>query len=98
MSLRGRPIEENAALPDGRSAVVRVGVPDDSYVAKRALETIAVEIVLDERIAASLNTVLSPDHESEARALALEIVAGLEAGELEPTAAAIEPLADRIPG
>jgi hypothetical protein len=85
-------------LPDGREARVRVGVPDDPYVAKRELQTVAVEIVLDERVAASLNTVLSPDHESEARALALEIVAGLEAGELEPTAAAIEPLADRIPG
>lgn len=98
MSLRGRPITENAALPDGREAVVRVGVPDDPYVAKREFETVAVEIVLDERVAASLNTVLSPDHESEARALALEIVAGLEAGELQPTAAAIESLADRIPG
>jgi hypothetical protein len=32
---------------------------------------------------------------SEARALAREIDAGLESGDLEPTAAALEPLADQ---
>ena len=83
-------------LPDGRAALVRVGVPDDSYVAKKELDTVAVEIVLDERVAATVNTVLSVDQESEALALAREIVGGLESGSLEPTAGAIEPLADRI--
>jgi hypothetical protein len=98
LSLRGRAIEQTASLPDGREALVRVGVPDDSYIAKRELDTVAVEILVDERVAASVNSVLNVDQETEARALAREIVAGLEAGEFEPTAAAIEPLADRIPG
>jgi len=43
---------------------------------------------------AAVNTVLGPQQESEALQLAREIVAGLESGNLEPTAAAIEPLAD----
>lgn len=97
MSLRGRPIVQQAALPDGRRLVVRVGVPDDSYIPKRELDTVALELLEDGQVAATVNTVLGPEHESEARALAREIKAGLESGELEPTAAAIEPLADRIP-
>ncbi len=44
---------------------------------------------------AAVNTVLEADQVSEARALAREIVAGLESGEFEPTAAALEPLADQ---
>jgi hypothetical protein len=44
---------------------------------------------------AAVNTVLEADQVSEARALAREIVAGLESGDLEPTAAALEPLADQ---
>jgi hypothetical protein len=43
---------------------------------------------------AAVNTVLGPEQQSEALHLAKEIVAGLESGTLEPTAAAIEPLAD----
>jgi hypothetical protein len=96
MSLRGRTVEERATLPDGRAALVRVGVPDDSYLGKKQMDTVAAEIVLDGGVAATVNTVLAVDQESEAVELAREIVAGLEAGELEPTAAAIEPLADRL--
>ncbi|MBA2462928.1 MAG: hypothetical protein H0V45_14390 [Actinobacteria bacterium] len=48
-----------------------------------------------EEVLATLNTVLDPEQESEARALAREIAAGLESGDLEPTAGAIEPLADQ---
>jgi hypothetical protein len=44
---------------------------------------------------AAVNTVLEADQTSEALALAREIVAGLESGKLEPTAAALEPLADQ---
>jgi hypothetical protein len=40
--------------------------------------------------------VLDADQTSEAMALAREVVEGLESGELEPTAGAIEPLADRL--
>jgi hypothetical protein len=97
MSLRGSPKEETASLPDGREVRVRVGVPDDPYVAKRDLDTVAVELFVDGAAAAAVNTVLSVQHESEARELAREIVRGLESGELAPTASAIEPLADRLP-
>ena len=96
MTLRARPVEETATLPDGRAAAVRVGVPDDPYIAKSQLDTVAVELRIDEMVAATVNTVLDADQVSEARALALEIVAGLEAGTLEPTAGAIEPLADTL--
>ena len=43
-----------------------------------------------------MNTVLDPDQTSEALELAREIVRGLESGDLEPTAGAIEPLADTL--
>jgi hypothetical protein len=97
MSLRGRPIEQPAALPDGRRLLVRVGVPDDPYIPKRELATVALELVEDGQVSASVNTVLAPDQESEALALAREVVARLESGDLQPTAGAIEPLADSIP-
>jgi hypothetical protein len=97
VSLRGHTIERPATLPDGREALVRVGVPDDSYVPRRELRTVAVELVLGDRVAATVNTILEPEQEHEAHLLAREIVSGLESGELEPTAEAIEPLADRIP-
>jgi hypothetical protein len=97
MSLRGRPIEQPAALPDGRRLLVRVGVPDDPYIRKQELDTVALELLEDGQVAATVNTVLAADQESEARALAREVVAGLESGDLEPTAGALEPLADSIP-
>ena len=96
MSLRTRPVEATATLPDGRAAVVRVGVPDDPYIAKRELDTVALELRVDGEVAAALNTVLDVDQESEARSLAREIAAKLESGELEPTAGAIEPLAETL--
>src|SRR5918992_656159 len=46
MSLRGRPIEQPAALPDGRQLIVRVGVPQDSYIPRRELDTVAIELEL----------------------------------------------------
>jgi hypothetical protein len=97
MNLRGRPIEREAALPDGRRLVVRIGVPVDSYIPRRELGTVAIELVEDGQVAASVNTVLAPEHEREARALADDVVTRLEAGDLEPTAGALEPLADSIP-
>ena len=95
MSLRGRPVEETAKLPDGRQVHIRVGVPRDSYIPSRELETVDVELYDGERHLAAVNTVLAPDQESAALQLAREIVKGLESGDLEPTAGAIEPLADR---
>lgn len=95
MSLRGRPIEKTAALPDGREVQVRVGVPEDSYIPRRELDTVDVELFVDGMHVAAVNTVLSASQERQAQQLAREVVAGLESGELEPTAAALEPLADR---
>jgi hypothetical protein len=96
MSLRGRTIEETATLPDGRVVTVHVGVPEDPYIPRAQLETVDVELHAGDRVLAAVNTVLDPDQESEAEHLAREIARRLEAGEIEPTAAAIEPLADTI--
>ena len=94
MSLNGNPIELTATLPDGREVLIRIGVPDDPYVARRELHTVDVELYHGEEHLAAVNSVLSPEQESEALALARQIRAGLESGELEPTAGAIAPLAD----
>lgn len=98
MSLRGEPVEQTVALPDDGEVVVWVGVPNDSYIRHREIATVAVELRNGDQVLATVNTVLEPGQTSEARALAREIAAGLESGELEPTAGAIEPLADRVPG
>jgi hypothetical protein len=95
VSLRGRPIEKTATLPDGRELHVRVGVPEDSYIPRRELDTVDIELFLDGRAVAAVNTVLDADQENQALQLAREIVTGLESGELQPTAAALEPLADQ---
>jgi hypothetical protein len=95
VSLRGDPVEATATLPDGRTILVRVGVPEDSYIAKRELDTVDVELFDGEQHLAAVNTVLDAKQTSEARTLVREIVSGLESGELEPTAAALEPLADQ---
>lgn len=96
MSLRSSPVEETATLPDGRQAVVRVGVPDDPYIKRSELDTVALELHVDGEVAAALNTVLDADETSEALELAREVVAGLESGDLAPTAGDLEPLADRL--
>jgi hypothetical protein len=96
VSLRGEPIEATAKLPDGREILVRIGVPDDPYIAKRELDTVDIELLLvGGNHLAAVNTVLEADQVSEARQLAREVVAGLESGDLEPTAGALEPLADQ---
>ncbi len=94
MSLRGSPVEQTASLPDGREVRVWVGVPEDSYIPRKELDTVDVELYEGDLHLAAVNTVLAPQQQSEALQLAREIVKGLESGELEPTAAAIEPLAD----
>lgn len=94
MSLRGVPVVETAELPDGRPVEIRVGVPQDDYVPARELDTVSLEVRVDGEVVAALNTVLEPEQDSEARALAREIAEGLSSGRLEPTAAALEPLAD----
>jgi hypothetical protein len=92
MSLRGKPVVEQAVLADGRALTVRVAVPEDPYVSKRELDTVGVELLAGDEVLASLTSTLSPEQTSEARRLALEIKHGLESGRLEPRAGAIEPI------
>ncbi len=96
MSLRAQPVQESATLPDGRPVLIRVAIANDSYIPRREQHTVALELLVDERVEATINTVLDPTQVSEARRLAREVAARLESGEMEPTAGAIEPLADRM--
>src|SRR4029450_738479 len=94
VSLNGRPIEKSATLPDGREVSIRLGTPDASSTARKELRTVDVELFTAEEHLAAVNSVLLPEQESEALALAKRIVAGLEARELEANAGAIETPAD----
>ena len=96
MTLRGNPVERAVELPDGRTAIVRVAVPDDSYIPKRELDTVALELLVGDRVEATVNTVLDADNTNGASKLAHEVATGLESGELEPTASALEPLAETL--
>jgi hypothetical protein len=98
MSLRGTPVELTATLPDGRVLTVWVGVPNDSYIRHRDIDTVSVELRNGDDVLATVNSVLEPSQVSEGLELAREIAAALEAGEVEPTAGAIEYYADRVPG
>ena len=97
MSLRGEPVEQIAVLPNGREVLVRVGVPEDPYIEKKEMDTVALELWSGDEVLATVNTVLEPEQTSEARALAREVAAGLGSGELEARAGALEPLAARVP-
>ena len=96
MTLRDHPVEREATLPDGRVVRVRIGVADDSYIAQKELDTVTVELYGNGEHLAAVSTVLDADQTSEARALAEEVVIGLESGRLLPTAGALEPLADSL--
>lgn len=97
VSLRGSPVERDATLPNGRRVVVRVAVAVDPYIPRRERHTVTLELLTDERVEATVNTVLAPNQVGEARKLADAVATKLQSGELQPTASAIEPLADRIP-
>jgi len=96
VSLRANAIERTALLPDGREAVVWVGVPNDPYIDRGELDTVAIELRVGGTVAAAINTILEPSQDSEARHLVDAVVRGLEDGSLEPTAGALEPLADSV--
>jgi arginine utilization protein RocB len=96
MTLRSDPVEREATLPDGRVVRIRIGLADDSYISQKELDTVTVELYGDGEHLAAVSTVLDADQTSEARALAEEIVIGLESGRLLPTAGALEPLADSL--
>jgi hypothetical protein len=99
MSLRGEPVEREATLPDGRVIAVRVGIAADSYIPRRELDTVVLELWDESRgeHLAGVTTVLSAEDVDAAHALVREVVDGLEDGSLEPTAGALEPLADTVP-
>jgi hypothetical protein len=97
VSLRGRPVEREATLPNGRLVVVRVAVAVDAYIPRRERHTVTLELLTEDRVEATVNTVLAPNQVGEARKLAEEVATRLQSGELQPTASAIEPLADSIP-
>lgn len=99
MSLRGQPLEQEATLPDGRVVVVRVGVAEDSYIPRRELDTVVLELWDEDRgeHLAGVTTVLAAEDVDAARTLVREVVAGLGDGSLAPTAGALEPLADSVP-
>jgi hypothetical protein len=84
-------------LPDGRTVVVRIGLFEGGYVARREVDTVTLDLVIDDEVTATVETILRPDEVSEALELAREVASALEAGELEPTAGSIEHLALTIP-
>lgn len=96
MSLRGRPVEREAILPGGRRIVVRVAVAIDSYIPRRERHTVTLELLVEDRVEATVNTVLAPSQVAEARKLADAVATKLQSGELQPTASGIEALADSI--
>ena len=97
VTLRAGPIEHDATLPDGRVVHVRVGIPEDGYVSSKDIRTVTVELSGHGEHLAAVSTMLDPDQSDLAVELMRRIVAGLESGALEPTAGAIEPLADTLP-
>jgi hypothetical protein len=96
MSLRDTPIEQELTLADGREAVLLIGMANDSYLPPREEETVVVELRIGRHVEATVNTVLDPDQDEEAGELARELIAGLGAGRIPPTAAALEQYADRL--
>jgi hypothetical protein len=76
-----------------------VGIAEDSYIASRELDTVVLELWDEGRgeHLAGVSTVLSADDVDAAHALLRQVVGGLEDGSLEPTAGALEPLADSVP-
>jgi hypothetical protein len=82
---------ETTRLPDRREAEIRVGVPDDSYLGKEQLDSVAFELRVDGAVVASRMTLLDADQEEEARELAHQVAEAPRSGELEPRADAIDP-------
>jgi len=97
VSLRASPAIEHAALPQGGSVTVWVGVPDDPYIDdKRQLTTVDVQLHEGNNVIASISTVLDPNQVSEAHQLAREVKTALESGEIGLHAHDLEPFADRL--
>lgn len=83
MSLRSSPVIEHASLPSGGTVTVWVGVPDDPYFDdKSQLTTVDIQLHEGNGVVASMSTALEPEQDSEARKLARDVKAALEAGEI----------------
>jgi hypothetical protein len=95
VSLRETPLTDTAALADGREVRIDLRVLDDDYV-EEPQRTVVLELREGEEVLATLNTVLEPEQDEDARRLVDEVRSRLEAGELEPTAGALEPLTDSV--
>lgn len=97
MALRATPVIQHASLPGGGTVTVWVGIPDDPYIDdKSQLNTVDIQLHEGGAVIASLTTVLDRDQSSEALALAREVKAALEAGEIGLHANELEPFADRL--
>lgn len=96
MSLRAGAVSEHAALPEGGSVEVWVGVPDDSYIPKSQQTNVDLQLREGASVIASVTTVLDPEDTGEAQQLAREVCEAIEAGEIALTAHALEPFADRL--
>lgn len=97
MALRASPVVEHASLPGGGNVTIWVGVPDDPYIDdKTQLTTVDIQLHEGNAVVATLSTVLDPDQTSEALALAREVKAAIEAGEIGLHANELEPYADRL--
>jgi len=97
VSLFASPVLEHASLPQGGTVTVWVGVPDDPYYDdKSLLTTVDVQLREGNAVIASVSTVLDPDQGDQARALAREVKAALEAGDIGLHADDLEPFADRL--
>lgn len=75
---------------------VWVGVPEDPYLAPKDVTNVDLQLHEGGEVIASVTTVLDPDQEREAHALAREVQAAIESGGTALTAAALEPFADRL--
>jgi hypothetical protein len=97
VSLRSSPAIEHAALPGGGTVTIWVGVPDDPYFDdKSLLTTVDLQLREGNGVVASVSTVLDPDQESEAHALARDVKAAIEAGDVGLHAGELEQFADRL--
>jgi hypothetical protein len=98
MSLRGEALEQEVTLPDGSVVAVRVGLAEDSYIPRREVDTVVLELWDEARgeHLAGVVTVLDPEDDDAALGLLREVVVGLGDGSLEPTAGALAPLADSV--
>ena len=96
MSLRDNSIEQELTLPDGRIALLHIGIAHDGYIPEKEEETVVLELRIDGHVAASINTVLDPDQDDEANELAREVIEALGTGHIPPTAAALEQYADQL--